>query len=110
MGPCSLHTAAKRPCTGGERRQSQLALGTPPLEETRKTIVERDGELASSRCGLRCRDGFRSDTHGYEFRCHYLPHFISNSDTNTNIIECEYKTDISNLDSHSSTYLIYSIE
>jgi hypothetical protein len=31
------------------------------------------------------RDGFNSDTHGYEFRCHYLPHFISNSNTNTNI-------------------------
>jgi hypothetical protein len=35
------------------------------------------------------RDGFGSDTHGYEFGCHYLPHFIS--DTNTNIIEYEYK-------------------
>jgi hypothetical protein len=40
------------------------------------------------------RDGFGSDTHGYEFWCHYLPHFISNSDANTNIIEYEYKTDI----------------
>jgi hypothetical protein len=56
------------------------------------------------------RDGFRSNTHGYEFGCHYLPHFISNSDTNTNIIEYEYKMDISNLDLHSNTYLIYSIE
>jgi hypothetical protein len=37
------------------------------------------------------RDGFGSDTHGYEFGCHYLPHFISNSDTNTNVIEYEYK-------------------
>jgi hypothetical protein len=55
------------------------------------------------------RDGFGSDTHGYEFGCHYLPHFISNSDTNTNIIEYEYKTDISNSDSHSNTYSIYSI-
>jgi hypothetical protein len=53
------------------------------------------------------RDGFRSDTHGYKFGCHYLPHFISNSDTNTNIIEYEYKTDISNSDSHSNTYSIY---
>jgi hypothetical protein len=52
------------------------------------------------------RDGFGSDTHGYEFACHYLPHFISNSDTNTNIIEYEYKTDISNSDSHSNTYSI----
>jgi hypothetical protein len=56
------------------------------------------------------RDGFGSDTHGYECECQYLPHFISNSDTNTNIIEYEYKTDISNLDSHSNTYSIYSIE
>jgi hypothetical protein len=54
------------------------------------------------------RDGFGLDTHGYEFGCHYLPHFISNSDTNTNIVEYEYKTDISNLDSHSNTYSIYS--
>jgi hypothetical protein len=58
----------------------------------------------------RTRDGFGSDTHGYKFGCHYLPHFISNSDTNTNIIEYEYKTDISNSDSHSNTYSIYNIE
>jgi hypothetical protein len=56
------------------------------------------------------RDGFGSDTHGYEFGCHYLPHFISTSDTNTKIIEYEYKTDISNSDSHSNTYSIYSID
>jgi hypothetical protein len=56
------------------------------------------------------RDGFGSDTHEYEFGCHYLPHFISNSDTNANIIECEYKRDISNSDSHSNTYSIYSVE
>jgi hypothetical protein len=54
------------------------------------------------------RDGFGSDTHGYEFGCHYLPHFISNSDTNTNIIKYEYKTDISNSHSHLNTYSIYS--
>jgi hypothetical protein len=56
------------------------------------------------------RDGFRSDTHGYEFECHYLPHFISNADTNTNIIEYECKMDNSNSDSHSNTYSIYSIK
>jgi hypothetical protein len=56
------------------------------------------------------RDRFRLDTHGYEFGCHYLPHFISNADTNTNIIKYECKTDISNSDSHSNTYSIYSIE
>jgi hypothetical protein len=55
-------------------------------------------------------DGFGSDTHGYEFGCHCLPHFISNSDTNTNIIEYEYKADILNSDSYSNTYSIYSIE
>jgi hypothetical protein len=44
--------------------------------------------------------GFGSDTQGYEFRCYYLPHFNSNSDMNTNVIEYEYKTDISNSDSH----------
>jgi hypothetical protein len=56
------------------------------------------------------RDGFGSDTHGYEFGFHYLPHFISNSNTNTNIIKYECKTDISNSDLHSNTYSIYSIE
>jgi hypothetical protein len=35
------------------------------------------------------RNGFGSDTHGYEFRCHYLSHFISNS--GTNIIKYGYK-------------------
>jgi hypothetical protein len=30
------------------------------------------------------RDGFGSGAHGYEFGCHYLRHFISNSVTNTN--------------------------
>jgi hypothetical protein len=56
------------------------------------------------------RDGFGSDMHGYEFGCHYLPHFVSNSDTNTNIIEYKCKTNISNSDSHSNTYSIYIIE
>jgi hypothetical protein len=56
------------------------------------------------------RGGFGSDTHEYEFVCHYLPHFILNSDMNTNIVEYEYKTDISFSDSHSNTYSIYSIE
>jgi hypothetical protein len=60
--------------------------------------------------GARSRDGFGSDMHEYEFRCHYLPHFISNSDTNTDIIKYEYKTDISNSDSHSNIYSIYNIE
>jgi hypothetical protein len=66
------------------------------------TVVQE----ASLRVGIE----FGSDTQGYEFRCHYLPHFILNSDTNTNIIEYEYKTDVSNSDSHSNTYSIYNIE
>jgi phosphatidylethanolamine-binding protein (PEBP) family uncharacterized protein len=49
------------------------------------------------------RDGFGSNSHRYKFKIHYLPHFILNSDTNMNIVEYEYKTDISNSDSHSNT-------
>jgi hypothetical protein len=52
------------------------------------------------------RDGFGSDTHGNRFECHYLPYFNPNTDTNTNTIGYEYKTDSSNLDLHSDTYLI----
>jgi hypothetical protein len=69
------------------------------------TCLRHDGWVATIP-----RDGFKSNTHRHEFGCHYLPHFISNSDTNTNIIEYEYKTDISNSDSHSNTYSIYIIE
>jgi hypothetical protein len=52
------------------------------------------------------RDGFGSNTHGNEFKCHYLPYFNPNTDTNTNTIGYEYKTDSSNSDLHSDTYLI----
>jgi hypothetical protein len=51
-------------------------------------ILKRTTKVTQLHLG---KDGFGSDTHGYEFGCHYLPHFISNSDTNTNIIEYEYK-------------------
>jgi hypothetical protein len=51
------------------------------------------------RAGEGIRDGFRSDTHGNESECHYLPYFNSN----TNTIEYEYKTDSSNSDLHSDT-------
>jgi hypothetical protein len=52
------------------------------------------------------RDGFGSDTHENGFEYHYLPYFNPNTDTNTNIIGYEYKTDSSNSDLHSDTYLI----
>jgi hypothetical protein len=51
-------------------------------------------------------DGFRSDTHGNESECHYLPYFNSNTYT----IRYEYKMNSSNSDSHSDTYLIWNIE
>jgi hypothetical protein len=53
------------------------------------------------------RDGFESDTHGNGSECHYLPYFNSNTDTNS--IGYEYKTDSSNSDLHSDTYLIWNI-
>jgi hypothetical protein len=56
------------------------------------------------------RDGAGSDKHGYAFECHYLSHFNSNSDMNTNIIEYECRMDISNSNLYSNTYSIYSIE
>jgi hypothetical protein len=71
-------------------------------------VRRRAALLPTMTCGPLLKDGFGSDAHGYEFECHYLPYFISNSDTNMNIIEYEYKTDISNSD--SNTYSIYSIE
>jgi hypothetical protein len=92
-------------CRGGSTdRSACLLVGRAPLSGMAETMVSGDPWIPMS------RDGFGSDTHGYKFRCHCLPYFISNSDTNTNIIEYEYKTDISNLDSHSYTYSIYNIE
>jgi hypothetical protein len=77
-----------------------------------------DGQLLDNgevrEAGVRCThvgsrwDGFGSDTHGYEFGCLFIT-FISNSETNANITEYEYKMDISNSDSHSNTYSIYNI-
>jgi hypothetical protein len=102
-----IRSSAFRSCRGLGwvfRRRSAGLRGGPAVTVTGQ--AQGPGHLAQ-RCPARW-DGFGSDTHGYEFRCHYLPHFILNSDTNTNIIEYEYKTDISN--SHSNTYSIYSIE
>jgi ATP/ADP translocase len=48
-------------------------------------------------------DQIRTDTNSDDT----IYHIISNSDANTNIIEYEYKTNISNSDSHSNTYSIY---
>jgi hypothetical protein len=64
------------------------------------------GWLARSPSASASRDGFGSDTHGNGFECHYLPYFNSNTDTNTNTIGYEYKTDSSNSDLYSDTYLI----
>ena len=55
------------------------------------------------------RVGFGSDTHENGFECHYLPYFNPNTDTNTNIVGYEYKTDSSNSDLYSDTYLIWNI-
>jgi hypothetical protein len=55
------------------------------------------------------RDGFGSDTHENESECHYLPYFNFNLNTNIDTIGYEYKTDSSNLDSHSDTYLVWNI-
>jgi hypothetical protein len=68
--------------------------------------VHRVGGDASAGA-WRSGNGFGLDN---EFACYYLSHFISNSDTNTNIIVYKFKTDISNSDSHSNTYSIYSVE
>jgi outer membrane usher protein FimD/PapC len=68
----------------------------------------QSGALSGALSGapLKIRDGFGSDTHGNGFECHYLPYFNSNTDTNTNIVGYEYKTDSSNSDLHSDIYLI----
>jgi hypothetical protein len=81
-----------------------------PIRAELEEATTRDKLRSATRDSSLGRDGFGLDTHEYEFECHYLPHFISNSDTNANIIECEYKMDISNSDLHSNTYSIYSIE
>jgi hypothetical protein len=39
------------------------------------------------RSGIGRDDSNLSNTHEYQFRCHYLPHFNSNTDTDTNIVE-----------------------
>jgi hypothetical protein len=42
---------------------------------------------------VKIRGGNGSNTHGYEFKCHSLPYFSLDSDTNSNIFGYEYKTD-----------------
>jgi hypothetical protein len=69
------------------------------------SIMGGTGQFTMAR-GVIDRDGFGSDTHGNGFKCHYLPYFNPNTDTNTNIIIYEYKTDNLNSDLHSDTYLI----
>ena len=45
--------------------------------------------------------------HGIGFRCHLLPYFKSNSDTNIIGYGYEYKTDGSNSDSKLDIYLVH---
>jgi hypothetical protein len=53
------------------------------------------------------RDGNRLDTHGIRFKYHFLPHFYSNTNTYSNVLEYEYKTDVSNSDTHSEGVFRY---
>jgi hypothetical protein len=76
VGHHQVQSAIRKPLPG---KDSECGCAGPPKE--RKTIFKVERSLG--------RDGFESDTHEYKFRCHYLPHCISNSDTNTNIIEYE---------------------
>jgi hypothetical protein len=69
-------------------------------------VAARESRLRDERIARLYRDGFGSDTHGNGFECHYLPYFNSNTDTNTNIVGYEYKTDSSDSDLHSDIYLI----
>ena len=51
-----------------------------------------------------CKDGSGSTTHGIQFGYHFLPHFKSDSDTNTNMIGYEYRTDGLNSNLKSDIY------
>ena len=52
------------------------------------------------------KDRNGSDTYGIEFGYRFLPHFNSDTNADTNILEYEYKTDTSDSDSHSDIYSI----
>jgi hypothetical protein len=45
------------------------------------------GGIGGSALLAGARYGFKSDTFEFGFRCHYLPHFNSKSNTNTNLVE-----------------------
>ena len=47
------------------------------------------------------KDGFGSDTDEIGSEYHLLPHFNSDTNANTDLIEYEYKTDSSNSDTFS---------
>ena len=63
----------------------------------------------SSRQLSRSKDGNGSDSNGIEFGYHFLPHFKSNTDTDSDILGYEYKTDVSDSDSNSDINLIYEL-
>ena len=56
-----------------------------------------------------CKDGNGSDTHGIRSGYYFLLYFNSNTDTNSDIFEYEYKTDTLDSDSNSDIYSIYEM-
>jgi hypothetical protein len=95
----SLHFAAPVAATAGAATvptgAEKIADATPFAHTWRRsdsTMLHVFSTIPALKIKQRCTDGFGSDTHRYEFGCHYLPHFISNSD------------------SHSNTYSIYNID
>lgn len=58
---------------------------------------------------VRIKDGNESDSHRIVSECHLLPYFNSDSNTDTYIIEYEYKMNVSDSDFHSDIYSIQHI-
>ena len=54
--------------------------------------------------GVAVKVGNGSDTHGIGSGYHLLPHFNSNTNTDSNIFKYEYKTDVSDSDFYSDIY------
>ena len=52
------------------------------------------------------KDGFGSDTDEIGSRCHFLPRFNPDTNTNADIIGYEYKMDSSNPDTNPDTFSI----
>ena len=75
-----------------------------------------DGEgyrLGRQRCHVSivvvAKDENGSNSYRIEFGCHILPHFKSNTDTESDILGYEYKTDVSDSDSNLYIDLIYEL-